>query len=258
MTDARMNLTTRLKHLARGLALSLAFLPSIMTLDVHAAQLSGALMANYAATPIVTVAQVTPLVMLSMSRDHQYFFKAYNDFSDVDSDGVVETTYDDTFEYYGYFHSRLCYDYVDANQRFEPTGKTDTGDNKHYCLNAQAGRYSGNFLNWAAMTRMDIVRKLLYGGNRQVDTGAATVLERAHLPTDAHSYTKYYNLNDLEKLTPFDNQRTDNTHGGNNNGYDDADEGITICNTSVDNTNAVSQNSAALPTSDRTGPTPPS
>ena len=248
MSYARMNLAERLQNLARGLALSLAFLPSIMTVDVHAAQLSGAVMANYAATPIVTVAQVTPLVMLSMSRDHQYFFKAYNDFSDVDSDGVVETTYDDTFEYYGYFHSRLCYDYVDANQRFEPTGATDASDNRHYCLNSQAGRYSGNFLNWAAMTRMDIVRKLLYGGNRQVDTSSATVLERAHLPTDAHSYTKYYNLADLDKLTPFDNQRTDTTNGGNNNGYDDAAEGITICNTSVDNTNAVSQNSAALPT----------
>ena len=248
MTDAPMTLIQRIKQLAHGLALSLAFLPAILSVDVHAAQLSGALMANYAATPIITVAQVTPLVMLSMSRDHQYFFKAYNDFSDVDSDGVVETTYDDTFEYYGYFHSRLCYNYVDANQRFEPTGATDASGNKHYCLNGQADRFSGNFLNWATMTRMDIVRKLLYGGKRSVDTGTATVLERAHLPTDAHSFTKYYDLADLDKLTPFDNQRTDTTHGGNNNGYDDAGEGITICNSSVDNTGAVSQNSAALPT----------
>lgn len=251
MTEPRMSLTKRFKQLAHGLALSLAFLPSIMSVDVHAAQLSGALMANYAASPISTVAQVTPLVMLSMSRDHQYFFKAYNDFSDVDSDGVVETTYDDTFEYYGYFHSRLCYNYVDANQRFEPTGATDVtaaSPNKHYCLNDQSDRFSGNFLNWATMTRMDIVRKLLYGGKRSVDTGTVTVLERAYLPTDAHSFTKYYNLADLEKLTPFDNQRTDTTHGGNNNGYDDAGEGITICNSSVDNTNAVSQNSTALPT----------
>ena len=248
MTDARISLSTRFKQIAHGLALSLAFLPSILSVDAHAAQLSGALMANYAASPISTVAQVTPLVMLSMSRDHQYFFKAYNDFSDVDADGVVETTYDDTFEYYGYFHSRLCYDYVDANLRFEPTGATAASGNKHYCLNAQAARFSGNFLNWATMTRMDIVRKLLYGGKRSVDTGTATVLERAHLPTDAHSFTKYYNLDDLEKLTPFDNQRTDNTHGGNNNGYDDAGEGITICNSTVDNSTTVSQNSTAPPT----------
>ncbi|MGE0351578.1 hypothetical protein, partial [Hydrogenophaga sp.] len=77
----------RLKNFAQGLALSLAFLPALLAMPVQAAQLSGAIMANYAAGPITTVATVTPLVMLSMSRDHQYFFKAYNDFSDVDADG---------------------------------------------------------------------------------------------------------------------------------------------------------------------------
>ncbi|CAN0003813.1 unnamed protein product, partial [Phaeothamnion confervicola] len=205
-------------------------------------------MANYAAGPISTVAQITPLVMLSMSRDHQYFFKAYNDFSDVDADGVTEITYDDTFEYYGYFHSRLCYEYNDANKRFQPTGATDSGDNKHYCLDSQSDKFSGNFLNWATMTRMDIVRKLLYGGLRSTDDGTTTVLERAHLPTDAHSFTKYYNLPDLKKLTPFESRKTDTTDGGNNNGFDDADEGITICNTSFDGSSAVSQASTALPT----------
>jgi type IV pilus assembly protein PilY1 len=248
MTNTPKTLTSRLVRVVHGLALSLAFLPAVMSLDVRAAQLSGAIMANYTASPISAIAQITPLVMLSMSRDHQYFFKAYNDFSDVDGDGVTETTYDDTFEYYGYFHSRLCYEYDDTDQRFEPTGTTDAGDNQHYCLDGQADRFSGNFLNWATMTRMDIVRKLLYGGTRSTDDGSSTVLERAHLPTDAHSFTKYYNLPDLEKLTPFNSRRTDTTNGGNNNGYDDADEGITICNTSFDGTNAISQNSTALPT----------
>ena len=248
MTTTRTPFVARLKHTVHGLLLSLAFLPAALSLNVHAAQLSGAVMANYAAGPITTVAQVTPLVMLSMSRDHQYFFKAYNDFSDVDSDGVVETTYDDTFEYYGYFHSRLCYFYNDANQRFEPSGATDASANKHYCLGSQSAKFSGNFLNWATMTRMDIVRKLLYGGLRSTDSGTATVLERSYLPTDAHSFTKYYNLSDLDKLTPFDAQKTDTTHGGNNNGYDDANEGITICNTSYDGSFAFSQNSTALPT----------
>ncbi len=248
MIDTPKIFSSHLKRVVHGLLLSLAFLPAVLSLDVRAAQLSGAVMANYAAGPISTAAQITPLVMLSMSRDHQYFFKAYNDFSDIDSDGVVETTYDDTFEYYGYFHSRLCYFYSDANKRFEPTGATDASANQHYCLGSQSDKFSGNFLNWATMTRMDIVRKLLYGGLRSTDDGTTTVLERAHLPTDAHSFTKYYNLPDLDKLTPFDNQMTDTTHGGNNNGYDDANEGITICNTSYDGSSAVSQNSTALPT----------
>ena len=38
------------------------------------------------------------------------------------------------------------------------------------------------------MTRMDIVRKILYGGKRSTDTATDTVLERAHLPIDAHSF----------------------------------------------------------------------
>lgn len=248
MIERRMTRLNRFRNFAQGLALSLAFLPALLAMPVQAAQLSGAIMANYAAGPITTVASVTPLVMLSMSRDHQYFFKAYNDFSDVDADGVTEMTYDDTFEYYGYFHPRLCYVYDDTDQRFEPTGATDSGDNKHYCVGTQSDKFSGNFLNWATMTRMDIVRKLLYGGLRSTDTASATVLERSHLPTDAHSFTKYYNLPDLDKLTPFDSQKTDTTNSGNNNGYDDADEGITICNSSVDNTSALSQNSTALPT----------
>ncbi len=248
MTKDSKTFSRRCARVLHGLILSLAFVPAIMSLDVRAAQISGALMSNYAASPISAVAQITPLVMLSMSRDHQYFFKAYNDFSDVDADGVTETTYDDTFEYYGYFHSRLCYEYSDDNKRFQPTGSTDNGDNKHYCLGDQAARFSGNFLNWATMTRMDIVRKLLYGGLRSTDNGTTTVLERAHLPTDAHSFTKYYNLKDLDKLTPFDTQKTDTSNGGNDNGYDDASEGITICNTTYDGSTAVSQNSTALPT----------
>ena len=247
MTNSPQTYSARFARVVHGLVLSLAFLPAVLSLDVRAAQLSGAVMANYAARPTSTVAQITPLVMLSMSRDHQYFFKAYNDFSDVDSDGVTETTYDDTFEYYGYFHSRLCYEYNDTNKRFQPTGATDNSDNKHYCLGAQADKFSGNFLNWATMTRMDIVRKLLYGGLRSTDD-STTVLERAHLPTDAHSFTKYYNLPDLKKLTPFESRKTDTTDGGNSNGYDDADEGITICNTSYDGSIAVSQASTALPT----------
>ena len=187
-------------------------------------------MADYTAGPVTSVKSVTPQVMLAMSRDHQYFFKAYNDFSDVDADGVVERTYDDTFTYYGYFHSELCYEYDDSDDQFEPETVTDAGDNKHYCT-SDADTWSGNFLNWASMTRMDIVRKILYGGKRSTDTGSETILERAHLPTDAHSFAKYYNGGDLDKLTPFDTVRTDDLNGGDGDDFDDDDEGITICNT---------------------------
>lgn len=233
MRNSMQRCIKRTKHFLNGVALSVAFVPAVMTPNVHAVQISSAVMADYTAGPVTTVESVTPQVMLAMSRDHQYFFKAYNDFSDVDSDGVVETTYDDTFTYYGYFHSELCYLYDDNDDRFEPNSQTDAGDNKHYCT-TNADTWSGNFLNWASMTRMDIVRKILYGGKRSTDTGSLTVLERAHLPTDAHSFAKYYNGGDLDKLTPFDTVRTDTLNGGNADGFDDGNEGITICNTTYE------------------------
>lgn len=237
----------RTKHFLNGVVLSVGFLPAVMAPNLHAAQISGAVMSDYTAGPVTTVESVTPEVMLAMSRDHQYFFKAYNDYSDVDSDGVVETTYDDTFGYYGYFHSELCYRYVDANSRFEPVSTTDGTANNHYCSGASADAWSGNFLNWASMSRMDIVRKILYGGKRSTDTASLTVLERAHLPTDAHSFAKYYNGDDLDKLTPFNSVRTDDLNGGNGDDVDDANEGITICNTTFSGENTNSQTTTRPP-----------
>jgi hypothetical protein len=75
MSNSTKTISGRLARVVHGLFLSLAFLPAMLSLDVRAAQISGALMSNYAASPISAVAQITPLVMLSMSRDHQYFFK---------------------------------------------------------------------------------------------------------------------------------------------------------------------------------------
>ncbi len=155
--------------------------------------------ATYAQTPInLSGNDVAPLVMLNMSRDHQLSYKAYNDYSDLDGDDNVETTYDDTISYYGYFDSTKCYSYDTGDDRFEPAA-TATGTNDHYC----SSQWSGNFMNWATMTRMDVVRKLLYGGMRSTDTSTLTVLERQFLPTDAHSFAKFYDGSDIDDLTPF-------------------------------------------------------
>ena len=189
----------------------------------------------------------SPVVMLTLSKDESYFHKAYDDYSDLDGDGVVERSYDDRLDYDGYFHPHLCYSYSDSNQRFEPAGRTDPSAHRHYCLATQSDKFSGNFLNWATMTRMDLVRRALYGGKRVIDTTALTVLERAHLPSDVHSFAKYYNGADLPHLTPFDLRKTDTVNGGNNNGYDDADEGITLCNVSFDDTSAFSHTTNVAP-----------
>jgi type IV pilus assembly protein PilY1 len=164
-----------------------------------AGQPAQAALLNLATQPLYLGTAIPPSVMLTMTKDQQLYKKAYNDFADLDSDGVLETTYKHSITYYGYFDSFKCYDYVTANLRFEPfAANTDK-----YCTGASAGKWSGNFLNWVSMTRMDAVRKLLYGGLRSTDTATLTVLERMYLPTDAHSYAKYYNGTDTNQLTPF-------------------------------------------------------
>lgn len=142
-----------------------------------------------------------PLVMLALSNDHQLYFKAYNDYSDLDGDGDVETTYEDAIDYYGYFDSNRCYTY---SAGVFSAGSAAGGANGHYCNAA----WSGNFLNWATMARMDVVRKLLYGGLRSTDTSSSTVLERVYLPNDSHSWAKHYAGADVSLLTPFSGVRT--------------------------------------------------
>ena len=104
---------------------------------------------------------------------------------------LLDTTYNDAVEYYGYFDSAKCYSYNSGDSRFEPIG-TASGTHGHEC----SGAWSGNFLNWGTMTRLDVVRKVLYGGFRSTDdTGTAlgtTVLERAFLPPDVHAFAKVY------------------------------------------------------------------
>ena len=158
-----MNIRNTLIGVGRGLLLSIAFLPAVWSGAVAAANLSGRSMADFAMQPILSLQSVPPLVMLTMSMDHQYWQKAYNDYTDLNNDGVVERTYSDTFEYYGYFHAQRCYAYSDIDKRFVMKAGSDgiaKGTNKHYC----DGAWSGNFLNWATMTRMDVVRKVLFGG----------------------------------------------------------------------------------------------
>jgi type IV pilus assembly protein PilY1 len=173
-----------------------------------------------------------PMVMLNMSRDHQLFYRAYNEYTDINFDGTPDTTYNHSIDYYGYFDPYKCYTYSGTASKFTP----DSVNTNKYC----SGQWSGNFLNWATMTRVDVVRKVLYGGYRFTDSATSTVLERSHLPTDSHSFAKYYNGADLAQLVPFTAaQLTAREVGirspGNNaaNNRSQLMSGITICNTTL-------------------------
>ncbi|MEW6266809.1 MAG: hypothetical protein AB1641_27355 [Thermodesulfobacteriota bacterium] len=141
---------------------------------------------EYQATPPFISAGSPPLVLLVMGRDHKLYYEAYNDASDLDGDGDLDVGFNPDITYYGYFDTNKCYLYNSGNQYFEPTRQTSDGK----C--GGAGEWSGNFLNYLTMTRMDALRKVLYGGYRYSDTASATILERAYVPRDAHSWGKEY------------------------------------------------------------------
>lgn len=139
-------------------------------------------------TPLFVSESLPPLNMLVMGRDHKLYYEAYNDASDLDGDGVIDVRYKpDQIDYYGYFNNNVCYNY--AGGVFTPA-RAGTGDRKKKC----SGNWSGDFLNYLATSRMDAIRRVLYGGTRVVDSADKTVLQAAYIPRDAHTWGKAYDF----------------------------------------------------------------
>ncbi len=151
---------------------------------------------DIAQEPLYTKQSQPPLMMMVMSRDEQLFNKAYSDYSDLNDDGILDTTYLDTFEYGGYFDSNLCYAY--SGGVFKASAAAG-GTNKHSCSSA----WSGNFLNWITMSRLDVMRSVLYGGQRSTDDLDKTVIERAQIPSDLHAWVKVYSGADIGSFAPL-------------------------------------------------------
>lgn len=195
--------------------------------------------------PNITTTSNRPMVMLAASKDHSLFGPIYTDFEDVDGDGVIDTTFIPTFKYYGYFDSTKCYAYDTGNSRFNPAVlativSTVVGSKtfERYTCPSTASYWSGNFLNWSSMTRLDVVRKMLYGGTRSTDGTDSTVLERAKLNRDAHSFVKYYRGTDIRDYTPFTTTALTKTTGSNANVY----AGLSICNTGTEDSTTAASN----------------
>ena len=140
-----------------------------------------------AQTPLFVSESLPPLNMLVMGRDHKLYYEAYNDASDLDGDGVIDVGYKpDKIDYYGYFNNNACYTY--SNDLFKPFAAA-TGTKKKQC---DGSTWSGDFLNYLTTSRMDAIRRVLYGGTRITDTTSSTVLQGSYIPRDAHSWGKAY------------------------------------------------------------------
>jgi type IV pilus assembly protein PilY1 len=151
------------------------------TSEAQAQAASGGI--DVAQQPLFTASGQPPLNMLVMGKDHKIYYEAYNDASDLNGDGALDIGYKpDTLDYYGYFNSFACYTY--DSDHFEPTTAT---------ANKQcSGSWSGDFLNYLTTSRMDALRRVLFGGWRQVDSETETILQGAYLPQDGHSWGKEY------------------------------------------------------------------
>ena len=208
-----------------GLAWGLLASPLLLGIFVHAgvpATTNQNSETAYDLQPVINSSTVPPLVLLVMSRDEQLYNKAYSDYTDLHQGetgdaGTIDSTYDDTFAYSGYFGAGLCYAYDGSVFKADNVA---SGTNSHSC----SSEWSGNFLNWLTMTRLDIVRSVLYGGKRSTDTASQTVLERAAVPNDLHAWVKVYTGSDVASFTPF--------------AYDSVNP-VSFCNASIYNANGV-------------------
>jgi type IV pilus assembly protein PilY1 len=143
-----------------------------------------ATMQDYCIVPPFVSQSVPPLVMFEVGREHKLYYEAYNDASDFDEDGRLDVDYKHSIDYYGYFDFNKCYTYSSSGTgEFTPVSLTSD----KFC---SSGQWSGNVLNWMSMSRIDVLRKVLYGGHRITDSNTKTVLERAYIPQDAHSWGK--------------------------------------------------------------------
>ncbi|MDR2945518.1 MAG: hypothetical protein LBV79_02060, partial [Candidatus Adiutrix sp.] len=70
---------------------------------------------NYQSVPFLSEGALVPEVLLVLSKDHKMFQQAYNPIIDFDGDGFVDTGYNPSVVYYGYFDSYSCYTYSSSN-----------------------------------------------------------------------------------------------------------------------------------------------
>lgn len=148
---------------------------------------------NLADSPLFVSGSKTSFVQLIVQRDNNLFFEAYPSYVDFNEDGVLDIRYKpDEINYLGYFGSDLCYAMTSGDHMSATSAAIDKK-----C----SGQWSGDFLNYLTMTRMDVMLSTLYGGSRSVDTTTETRLRRAFVPWENHTWGVEY---ESEAVDGFD------------------------------------------------------
>lgn len=124
-----------------------------------------------------------PALALALSVEYPTVGAQYTPSGDTDN------TYANTTEYIGYYDAESCYKYNDAPTETPDTALSQTTSDlkRFYRSGAATNRmcadaFSGNFLNWASSSAIDMLRLALSGGDRYIDRPTLTVLQRAVIP----------------------------------------------------------------------------
>lgn len=127
----------------------------------------------------------------------------------ADAGAAYRDEYSAATEYGGYFNPRMCYSYpykTRAGQKLP-----DLGDQSGYFsvlkmadVKRQCGgdSFSGSLLNWASMSRLDLLRLALTGGDRIIDDKGLSVLQRASLPSAGADFPAK-TIHQPNMVTPF-------------------------------------------------------
>jgi type IV pilus assembly protein PilY1 len=122
-----------------------------------------------------------PVMALALSVEYPTVGAQYT------AGGASDATYANTSEYLGYYDAQACYTYNDAPKEAPASGLT-AADYKRFVRSGPAtsrmcsDAFSGNYLNWASSSAIDMLRLALSGGDRYIDTASLTILQRAVIP----------------------------------------------------------------------------
>ncbi|MBI4683262.1 MAG: hypothetical protein HY757_09215 [Nitrospirae bacterium] len=144
-------------------------------------------MNDYTAYPPFVTSAEAPNILMVLDHSGSMQFPAYIgcDFNGYSSQralcGTSDTTvnpeynYNSTRDYYGYFRIDKYYQYG-SNKFFENDACSFAPGDTAYKIGNSASCISGNLLNWASMSRIDVLRKVLIGGKSVSTQGNAHTL----------------------------------------------------------------------------------
>lgn len=108
-----------------------------------------------------------------------------------DSNDPSAETYDSTNNYYGYFKSDLYYSYNSSKYWEENSSCTNTDRKGIIGATASAACLSGNVLNFATTTRVNVLRKILTGGKFDTATNVYIAEGVNYIFTDSTTNCKF-------------------------------------------------------------------